>query len=186
MSSRVFWCAIVFVCLCGSAHAGIVEICKVSDPPGSLSDPFYFFTIAGQPGLGEILVPADACTAPPPDAISLPDGYYTITEVPDPTSVLESVSTFPDYALIGFDLQTYSAIVLTAGGTDPTLEMTISFVNTPVPEPGMGWVVGLGLTVWALRRNLAKRPSYAAFRNATSSVVGRALHSRCIPFAGKL
>jgi hypothetical protein len=186
MSSRVFWCAIVFVCFCGSAHAGFVEICKVSDPPDSLSNPFYFFTIAGQPGLGEILVPADACTAPPPDAISLPDGYYTITEVPDPTSVLESVSTFPDYALISVDLQNHSATVLSAGDTDPTQELTVFFENTPVPEPGMGWVVGLGLTVWALRRNLAKRPSYAAFRNATSSVVGRALHSRYIPFAGKL
>jgi len=184
MSSRVFWCAIVFVCLCGSAHAGLVEICKVSDPPGSLSNPFYFFTIAGQPGLGEILVPVDSCT--PPDVISLPDGYYTITEVPDPTSVLESVSTFPDNALISVDLQTYSAIVLSSGGTDPTQELTVFFTNTPVPEPGMGWVVGLGLTVWALRGNLAKRPSYVAFRNATSSVVGRALHSRCIPFAGKL
>ena len=184
MSSRVFWCAIVFVCLCGSAHAGLVEICKVSDPSGSLSDPFYFFTIAGQPGLGEILVPVDACS----DTISLPDGDYTIAEVPSLTSVLESVSTFPDYALISVDLQTDSAIVLAAGGTDPAQEVTAFFVNTPVsvPEPGMGWVVGLGLTVWALRGNLAKRPSYAAFRNATSSVVGRALHSRRIPFAGKL
>jgi hypothetical protein len=160
MSSRVFWCAIVFVCFCGSAHAGFVEICKVSDPPGSLSNPFYFFTIAGQPGLGQILVPADACTAP--GAISLPDGDYIITEVPDPTSVLERVFIFPDYALLGVDLQTYSATVLAAGGTDLTQEVTISFVNTPVPEPGMGWVVGLGLTVWALRGNLAKRPSYAA------------------------
>ena len=182
MSSRVFWCAIVFVCLCGSAHAGLVEICKVSDPSGSLSDPFYFFTIAGQPGLGEILVPVDACS----DTISLPDGDYTIAEVPSLTSVLESVSTFPDYALISVDLQNHSATVLSAGDTDPTQEVTVFFENTPVPEPGMGWVVGLGLMVWVLRGNLAKRPSYAAFRNATSSVVGRALHSRRIPFAGKL
>jgi hypothetical protein len=102
--------------------------------------------------------------------------------------VLESVSIFPDDALISFDLQADTATVL-AVGTDPSTWVTVSFVNTPVPEPGMGWVVGLGLTVWALRGNLAKRPSYAAFRNATSSVVGRALHSRCgrcIPFAGKL
>jgi len=154
MSSRVFWCAIVFVCLCGSAHAGIVEICKVSDPPGSLSDPFYFFTIAGQPLLGTILVPVDFCT----DPIQLPaDGDYTISEVPDPTSVLESVSTFPDYALIGFDLQTYSAIVLTAGGTDPTQEVTVSFVNTPaaaLPEPASSGLVSLGclLGIWACRK----------------------------------
>jgi hypothetical protein len=160
MSSRVFWCAIVFVCLCGSAHAGFIEICKVSDPFGSLSDPFYFFTIAGQPGLGQILVPADACTAP--GAISLPDGDYIITEVSDPASVLESISTFPDYALISVDLQNHSATVLSAGDTDPTQEVTVFFENTPVPEPGMGWVIGLGLTVWALRGNLAKRPSYAA------------------------
>ena len=157
MSSRVFWCAIVFVCLCGSAHAGFIEICKVSDPFGSLSDPFYFFTIAGQPGLGQILVPVDACTAP--GAISLPDGDYIITEVPDPTSVLESVLTFPAYALISVDLPNYSATVRLAGGTDPQQEVTIFFENTPVPEPGMGWVVGLGLMVWALRGKLAKRSS---------------------------
>lgn len=180
MSSRLFWSAMVLVCLSAPAHAGYIEICKNSDPLGSLSDPSYFFTIAGQTQLGSILVPVDSCTLSPPDsgAILLPDGDYVISEVPDPTSVLESVSTFPDYALISFDLQAGSATVLSAGGADPEQELTVYFNNTPVtatPEPGTGWLLGLGLTVWALRGNPTKRRQcYTAFRNATNSAVRRA------------
>jgi hypothetical protein len=141
MNSRLFWIAIVFVCLCGSAHAGVVEICKTSDPAGSLSDPFYFFTIAGQPQLGSIPVPVDACSG----NISLPDGYDVIAEIPDPTSVLESVSTFPDNALISFNLQADTATVL-AVGTDPSTWVTVTFTNmpAPVPEPGSSGLVSLG------------------------------------------
>jgi hypothetical protein len=56
--------------------------------------------------------------------------------------------------------------------------VTISFTNTPatVPEPATGWLLGLGLTVLALHGNLKKRPYYTALRNATNSVVRRALN----------
>ena len=139
MSSRLFWSATVLVCLSAPAHAGFIEICKNSDPFGSLRRSVFFFTIAtvaGQPELGP-LVPVDGCTPSPPDptAILLPDGDYVISEVPDPTSVLESVSTFPDNALISVDLQAGSAIVLSTGGTDPAQELTAFFINTPVPSP---------------------------------------------------
>jgi hypothetical protein len=155
MNSRLFWIAIVFVCLCGSAHAGVLEICKVSDPLFSLSG-LYSFTIAGQPGT--VVAPADVCTAP----FLLPDGNAVITEVPNPNSVFESVNTFPGDQLIGVDPLTASATVLIAPGnlSDPSTWLEVNFVNAPVPEPGTGWVVGLGLTVWALR-------------NARSSVVRR-------------
>jgi hypothetical protein len=173
MISRLFWIGIVFVGLSAPVHAGTIEICKVSDPPESLTDPFYFFTIAGESQLGSILVPVDACS----DPIALPDGDYTITETADPTSTLESVSAFPDNALLSVDLQTSSATVLAEGGTDLSQEVTVSFVNTPaaVPEPAAGWLLGSGLTVWALGRKLRTRSYDAALRNATSSVVRRAL-----------
>lgn len=187
MSSRLFWTALVFVCLSVSAHAGLLEICKVSDPPGSLSSYFYYFGISGAgAGLGEIPVFVDSCT---PDPIVLPDGPYVITEAPDPTSVLESVFTFPGDPggalggpLIAVDLQAETATVQLGGGSDPndlTDLVTISFTNTPatVPEPGTGWLLGLGLmTVCVLHGNLKKRPYYTALRNATNSVVRRALH----------
>jgi len=175
MSSRSFWGVIVLVGFSASAHAGILEICKVSDPAGSLADPFYFFTIGGQPGLGSILVPVDACTS----AITLPDADYTITEQADPTSTLESVETFPGYgpnqlglALLGFDLSAGTATVEVSVAQPVELD----FTNTPavVPEPGTAWLLGLGMTVWALRGNLTKRPSYVALRNATKSAVRRA------------
>jgi hypothetical protein len=164
MNFRLFWIAIMFVCLCGSAHAGVIEICKVSDPSYSLSG-FYSFTIAGQPGT--VGVPADYCTAP----FSLPDGYAVITELPNPDSVFESVNAFPGDQLISVDPLTASATVLIAPGdlSDSSTWLEVNFVNAPAapaPEPGTGWVVGLGLTVWALR-------------TATSSVARRALRSRC-------
>ena len=149
MNSRLFWIAIVFVCLCGSAHAGVIEICKLSDPSDSLSG-FYSFTIAGQPGT--VGVPAGSCTEP----FLLPDGDAVITELVNLDSVFEKVEVFPGDQLISVDPRTASATVLIAPGglSDPSTWATVTFTNAPVapfPEPGTGWVVGLGLTVWALR-----------------------------------
>src|SRR5579872_4824147 len=140
MNCRLLSIAVVFVGLSAPAHAGTIEICKVSDPSGSLTSQFYFFSVAGEPGLGLILVPVDACSNP----IQLPsDGQFVITETPDATSTLESVFTFPDFALLNVDLPDGSATVLADGGTDPTQEVTVSFVNTPanVPEPATGWLI---------------------------------------------
>jgi len=164
---RALFFAVALSVLVTGAHAGNIEICKVSDPPDSLSSLFYYFTISGQPGLGQIPVFVDACT----DPIALPDGQYTITEVPDPTSTLESISAFPDFALLSVDLPDDSATVLAEGGTDLTQEVTLSFVNTPAvnaPEPGTAWLLGLGLAIWAL--NPRKHPYSTAFQNATSPV----------------
>jgi hypothetical protein len=158
MSSRLFWNAIVLVCLSSSAQAGVIEICKDSDPAGSLSG-LYSFIIAGQ--IGTVLVPVGACT----DAFLLPDGLAVITEVPVPGSMFESVFTFPDDRLVSFDPQTGSATVLIVPGdlSDPSTQTLVDFVNTPsdVPEPGTGWVVGSGLALWALCRNRTKRPTRA-------------------------
>jgi hypothetical protein len=96
---------------------------------------------------------------------------------PDPYSTLESVSTFPTLALPSFDLQAGAATVLTYGGSDPSdlsAEVTVHFQNTPIPEPGTAWLLGLGLTVWALRGKPAMRPYLASLRNATNSVMRRA------------
>jgi len=151
----------------------MIEICKDSDPFGSLSGPFYYFTIDGQPQLGEIPVFVDSCT----ENIALPDGYVVISEVPDPSSVLESVWTEPyAYSLISVDLGTSSATVL-AVGTDPSTWVTVHFVNTPltIPEPGTGGLLGLALAGWAYRGSLRKRLSRGALRNATRFVVRRAV-----------
>jgi hypothetical protein len=165
MSSRLFWNAIVLICLSSSAQAGVIEICKDSDPVGSLSG-LYSFTIGGQ--TGTVLVPVGACT----DAFLLPDGFAVITEVPVPGSIFESVSTFPDDRLISFDPQLGSATVLIVPGdlSDPSTETLVDFVNTPsaIPEPGTGWVVGSGLALWALCRNLTKRPTPALISPRTT------------------
>ena len=141
MNSRLFWTiAIVFVCLCGSAHAGVIEICKVSDPSYSLSG-LYTFTIAGQP---DKVVPADACSG----AFLLPDGNAVITELPSPDSVFESVDAFPEDQLISVDPLTGSVTVLIAPGDltdDPLTSVTVTFTNTPVPEPGTLSLLSLGL-----------------------------------------
>jgi hypothetical protein len=141
MNSRLFWIAIVFVCLCGSAHAGVIEICKLSDPPDSLSG-FYNFTIAGQ--TGTVGVPAGYCT----DPFLLPDGNAVITELPSPDSVFEKVDGFPEDQLISVDPLTASATVLIVPGDltdDPLIYVTVTFTNTPVPEPGTLSLLSLGL-----------------------------------------
>jgi hypothetical protein len=150
MSYRLVWSAIrsamVLACLSGYAQAGLIEICKDDSPVGSLSG-LSTFTIAGQPGTVAVLV--GACSP----AITLPDGFATITELPQPDATLLSVSTFPGDRLISFDAATESAVVLIAAG-DISTETVITFTNEPVagvPEPGTGWLFGLGVTFWALR-----------------------------------
>jgi hypothetical protein len=164
---RPFWSAIVFVGLSSSAHAGFIEICKDSIPAGSLSG-LFSFTIAGQSGTFD--VPVGACTAD----FQLPDGLALITEVSRNDAMFFSVSTFPDDRLVSFDPIMGSATVQIVPG-DISTETVVDFINAPIPEPGTGWLFGSGLTLWALRRNLMERPSCAAFRNATNSVVRRVL-----------
>jgi hypothetical protein len=157
MSYRLFWTAIrsavVLVCLSRYAQAGFIEICKDASPAGSLSG-LSTFTIAGQPGTVGVLV--GACSP----AIQLPDGFATITELPQPGAILLSVATFPGDRLISFDATTESAVVLIVAG-DISTQTAITFTNAPVtgvPEPGTGWLFGFGLTLWALRsRPLARR-----------------------------
>jgi hypothetical protein len=153
MSYRLFWTAIrsaaVLVYLSGYAQAGLIEICKNDSPAGSLSG-VSTFTIAGQPGT--IAIPVGACSP----AIQLPNGFATVTELPQPGTILIGVSTFPDNRLISFDAATQSAVVLIVAG-DISTETVITFTNAPVtgiPEPGTAWLFGLGLTFWAL---LARR-----------------------------
>ena len=155
MSYRLFWTAIrsvvVLVGLSGCAHAGLIEICKNDSPAGSLGG-VSTFTIAGQPGT--VAIPVGACAA----AIQLPDGFATITELPEPGTILIGVSTFPDNRLVSFDAVTRSAIVLIVAG-DISTETVITFTNaavTGVPEPGTGWLFGLGLTFWALQARRTK------------------------------
>jgi hypothetical protein len=150
MSYRLFGTAIrnavVVVCFCGCAQAGMIEICKDDRPTGSLSG-VSTFTVAGQPGT--VVIPVGACSP----VIQLPDGFATITELPQSGAVLLSVSTFPSDRLISFDATTASAVVLVVAG-DISTQTEIMFTNAPltgVPEPGSGWLLGLGLTLWALR-----------------------------------
>lgn len=161
MSYRLFWSAIpsavVLVCLSGYAQAGLIEICKDDSPAGSLSG-LSTFAIAGQ--AGTVAVPVGACSP----AIQLPDGFATITELPQPGTILISVSTFPNDRLIRFDAATESAVVLIVPG-DISTQTVVTFTNTRVsgvPEPGTGWLFALGLTFWALRarrKNLRIRPA---------------------------
>jgi hypothetical protein len=160
MSYRLFWTAIrsavVLVCLSGYAQAGLIEICKDASSPGSLSG-LSSFTIAGQAGTVGVLV--GACSP----AIQLPNGFATITEVPQQGTTLLGVSTFPGDRLISFDATTESAVVLIVAG-DISTQTVITFTNAPVtgvPELGTGWMFGLGLTFWAFR---AKRKKAAAGR----------------------
>ena len=148
MSYRFLWTAIrsavVLVCLSNCAQAGLIEICKDASPAGSLSG-VSTFIIAGQPGTVAVLV--GACSP----AIQLPDGFATITELPQAGMTLLGVATFPGDRLISFDATTQSAVVRIVAG-DISNETVITFTNAPatgVPEPGTGWLLGLGLTFWA-------------------------------------
>ena len=157
MSYRLLQSAVVLVCLSGYAQAGLIEICKDASPAGSLSG-LSTFSIAGQAGTVALLV--GACSP----ALQLPDGFATITELPQPGTALLSVLTFPNDRLISFDPITRSAVVLIAPG-DISTETVITFTNAPVsgvPEPGTGWLFGLGLTFWAAK---SVRPN--AWRPAT-------------------
>jgi hypothetical protein len=86
--------------------------------------------------------------------MQLPDGFATITELPQPGTTLLGVFTFPNDRLISFDPTTKSAIVLITPG-DISTQTVITFTNASVPEPGTGWLFGLGLILWAGR--LVKR-----------------------------
>ncbi len=155
MSSRLFWSAIVLVCLSSSAQAGYIEICKASTPAGALSG-LYSFTIDVKPGtLFE--APVGACMP----VYQLADGPVTITELPQAGAMLWSVSTFPENRLISFDPLAGSARVLIWGGSDPSQAVLVTFTNAAVPEPGTAWLLGSGLGFWALHRNLRKRRFYA-------------------------
>ena len=156
MISRFFWSAIVLVCLSSSARAGYIEICKDSLPAGALSG-LFSFTVLGQSGT--FVAPAGACTLP----FQLPDGLANITEVFQVDAMFFGVATFPEDRLVSFDSITGSAIVQIVAG-DISTQTVVTFTNTPIPEPGTGWLFGTGLTFWVLGRNLTKRPFYAALR----------------------
>jgi len=141
---------VMLICLAGYAQAGIIEICKDDSPDGSLSG-LSTFSIAGQAGTVAVLV--GTCSP----AIQLPDGFATITELPQPGTTLLSVFTFPNDRLISFDPMTRSAVVLITPG-DISTETVITFTNAPVsgvPEPRTAWLFGLGLIFLAAR--LVKR-----------------------------
>ena len=151
MSYQLFRSAIqstiALVCLLGYAQAGSIEICKDDSPAGSLSG-VSTFTIAGQ--AGTVVVPVGSCSP----ALQLPDGFATIAELPQPGTTLLSVVTFPEDRLISFDAATESAVVVIAPG-DISTQTEITFTNAPVsnvPEPGTGWLLGLGLTIGAAIR----------------------------------
>ena len=152
MSLRFFWNVIALGCLSIPANAGFVEICKDAFPVGSLGG-LFSFTIGGQ--TGSMQVPAGACTQP----FQLTDGLAVITELPQAGALLFGVATFPDNRLISFDLLAGRATVQIVPG-DISTQTVVFFTNTPsarIPEPGTAWLLGSGLTLWALRRNLKKR-----------------------------
>ena len=156
MSLRFFLGAIAIGCLSIPANAGFVEICKDSFPAGSLSG-LFSFTIAGQ--TGTIQVPVGACTP----SFQLPDGVAVITELPRAGALLFAIATFPDNRLISFNLPAGSATVQIVPG-DLSAGTVVFFTNTldtRIPEPGTAWLLGSGLTVWALRRNPRKRRAYS-------------------------
>ncbi len=99
-----------------------------------------------------------------------------ITELPQIGTMFLSVSTFPANRLISFDPLTATALVQIVQG-DISTQTLVTFVNSPIPEPGTAWLVGSGLAFWALRRSLAKHPAGSAPRKAASSIVRRSLHS---------
>lgn len=154
MITRFLLSAIVAVGLSRSAHAGFIEICKDSNPPGALSGSFSF-TIGGQSGT--IGVPVGACSP----ALQLHDGPAFITEVNKGNTVISGVSTFPTSRLDSFDPITGTAKVEIVAG-DISTQTIVTFADAPVhiaaiPEPGTGWLLGLGMSLWAVRRNLTKR-----------------------------
>jgi hypothetical protein len=158
MSYRLLQSAVILFGLSGYAQAGMIEICKDDNPAGSLSGAATF-SIAGQAGTVSVLV--GACSP----AMQLPDGFASITELPQPGATLVGVATFPGDRLISFDAATETAVVLIIPG-DVSTETVITFTNAPagVPEPGTVWLIGLGLTLGAaksLHRN-ARRPGKAA------------------------
>jgi PEP-CTERM motif len=150
MGCRLIWTGlrnvVMLGCLSGYAQAGLLEICKDARPVGALSG-VSTFAIAGQPGT--VPVPVGACSP----AIQLPDGFATITELPQPGASLLDVSTFPSDRLVSFDATTASAVVLLVPG-DISTQTVITFTNAPVtgvPEPGTGWLFGLGSMFLALQ-----------------------------------
>ena len=150
MSYRLLWSAlqsaVVLLSLSGYAQAGLIEICKDDSPAGSLSG-LATFTIAGQPGT--VAVPVGACSS----AIQLPNGFATITELTQPGTSLLGVAAFPSDRLISFDATTATAVVLIVAG-DISTETVLTFTNahvTGIPEPGTGWLFGLGLIFWTFR-----------------------------------
>ena len=154
MIYRLFWSAILVIGLSRSAHAGFIEICKDSVPVGALTG-LFSFTVAGQSGT--FPAPVGACTP----AFQLPNGPAFITEVPKTGSTIFGVSTFPTNRLDSFDPITGTARVQIVAG-DISTQTVVTFANTPagpsIPEPGTGWLLGLGLAYWGIRRNLTKRP----------------------------
>jgi len=146
MNSRVSLMLGAVAVLSGAAQAGVMEICKDSDPAGSL-DGFYSFVIAGQEGT--VMVPVGACTG----SFLVPDGTATITEIPVPGSYLEAVYTFPESYLIGLDLQSGTATVVIAAGdlSDPSGETVVTFINaSAVPEPGTATVASITLGLFVV------------------------------------
>ena len=158
MKTLLNWGPMVLVCMASSLHAGVIEICKDSNPPGALTG-LYSFSITGQTGV--VVVPAGACT----DSFLLPDGLATITELSDPHSTLTMVSTFPENRLISFNPQTLTATVLIVPGvlTDPSSETLVDFVNIPnaagaIPEPQTMLLAGCGMAMFAVFRRKGRSP----------------------------